>query len=500
MKKIIAFGTALIASLAMHAQTAAQAYVKVLEGSEELRDAVWGVLAVKVNGDTVACYRPNTRMLPASNTKLITTGLALNEFGENHRFSTHLAYSGEIKDGVLMGDLYIVGGGDPTIASGDSISTSTKELFSRWEKMVRAAGIKKIDGRIIGDGRYLDGEMEHLSWEIEDVGYDYAPGGNGLCFYENIAKFKITPGKLAGDAVGVESVYPKTPWITLSTPCVTAEKGTGNDLYYVTTDMAPVAEMRGTIEAGRKPFTMSCSNKYGALTCAYYFYKHLSDAGLPVKYGPADIDSRGFVRDFSGDKMPKAQAFENMNHLGVTQSPTLIDIVKKTNYESDNFYAESLLRLMSKVLTGSACYDSCAVARSIALDHIGVEMGPNMNIKDGSGLSREDYISPEFFVDFLRHMRATPVWDAYLHSLPQPTKGTLTTRMRTAPSSVKSRVFMKSGSMGGVRCFSGYIIPSSGDSSQTIIFSVLTNNTIVDVSRINFCLDKLIGLMAEENK
>lgn len=480
-------------------RTAAQQYVKVLEGSEELRDAVWGVFAVKMNGDTVACHRPHTRMLPASNMKLITTGLALHELGADYRFSTRLAYSGELKEGVLDGDLYIVGGGDPTIASGDSISTPVKELFAGWMRQIKAAGIQRVEGRLVGDGRSFDGEMEHYSWQLEDLGYDYAPGGKALSFYENISKYRITPGKAAGDSVGVELLYPQMPWLSVDVTCATAAPKTGNDLIYVATDMAPVAQMRGTVEAGRKPFTMNCSNKYGALTCAYHFYKYLEANAFVVSQGPADVDASGRLRDFSDDILPHAPDVDGLHQIGITYSPSLSEIARKTNYESDNFYAEALMRGLSKSLTGSACYDSCAVAVSAALERLGVERARDIKVSDGSGLSRNDYVSPEFFVDFLKHMRTTPVWQTYLHSLPQPGKGTLTPRLRTASPELKARVYMKSGSMGGVRCFSGYIIPESGDSSQTIVFSVLTNNTIVPVSRINFCLDKLISLMAEEN-
>lgn len=487
------------AAFQVSAQTAAQKYVGVLNGSEELKDAVWGVLAVKVGGDTVACYNANKRMLPASNTKLLTTGIALKELGGDYRFRTRLAYTGQIKGSTLVGDVYIVGGGDPTIACGDSISTPTKQLFAKWAKMLSSKGIKRVEGHIIGDGRFFDGMIEHDSWQLGDLGYDYAPGGDGLCFYENISKYRITAGKAAGDPVKVETLYPEMPWLELRTPCVTAKAGTGNDLMYIVTDMAPVAEMRGSIEAGRKPHTMSCSNKYGALTCAYYFYKHLTDAGIVVTEGPADIDAMGSIRDFGTEKLGAAASVDAMTVIGETLSPKLRDIALKCNHESDNFYAETLLRILAKERTGSACYDSCTVTRARVFESMGLDKAPQMHIEDGSGLSRQDYVSPEFFVSFLKAMRGTSAWGDFLTSLPQPGRGTLTTRMRNADEAVRARVHMKSGSMGGVRCFSGYIMPASGDSSETIVFSVLTNNAVVPVSRINFCLDKLITLMAESN-
>ena len=97
---------------------------------------------------------------------------------------------------------------------------------------------------------------------------------------------------------------------------------------------------------------------------------------------------------------------------------------------------------------------------------------------DGSGLSRKNYVSPAFFVRFLRKMMTLPVWDAYFASLPVPgVKGTLETRFPDAEQEFKDRIHMKTGSMNGVRCFSGYILSADGDPKHTIVFSLLVNNS-----------------------
>lgn len=499
MRRCFSIIAAIAACFTLNAQTPAQKYVELLKGSQELKDAVWGVYAVKMKGDTVACWNSGSRMLPASNTKVLTTGAVLSELGADYRFRTRIAIDGKVDEGVLKGDVYILGGGDPTIGARDSISFKPEETFGKWMDVLRAAGIRKVQGHVIGDGRFFDGEFEPLSWQFEDLGYDYAPGGDGLCFFENIQQIRITPGLNAGDPVKVVPVYPLTPWVELRTPCVTAPAGTGNDLVYVATNMVPVAEMRGTIACDRKPTTHDGSNKFGSLTCAYYFYKYLADRGFVVTEGPADVDMSGQVRDFSPETAPYlAQAVKDLKVIGESLSPTLGDIARKTNHDSDNFYAETLLRILAREKTGSACYDSCSVARSRAFARMGID-DSNVRIVDGSGLSRENYVSPEFFVSFLKAMRTSPAYDAFFASLPQPGRGTLTTRMASAPASVRSRVHMKSGSMGGVRCFSGYIEPSTGKAEDTIVFSFLTNNTLVPVSRINFILDKLIALSAESN-
>ena len=119
--------------------------------AQPLGPAAVGVLAVRMDGDTVACVNPGLRLVPASNMKLITTGLALLELGEDYRFETRLAYSGSIEDGVLHGDLYIVGGGDPTTGARVPCAEPLEGLFSEWAGFVRDAGITRIEGRVVAD-------------------------------------------------------------------------------------------------------------------------------------------------------------------------------------------------------------------------------------------------------------------------------------------------------------------------------------------------------------
>lgn len=507
MKNFLTICALVLLCSSLSAQTEAQKYVRQLVSTEELKESVWGIKAVRLGGGTVAEHSSNTRMLPASNTKLVTTGLALLELGEGYRFKTGIACSGQISGGVLKGDIYIVGGGDPTIAARDSASLPLQTTFASWEKIIRDAGITRIEGRVIGDGRLFGGELEHYSWQYEDIGTDYAPGSSALMFYKNVQDFRVTPGARSGDPVSIVPAYPETPWLNIRSAARTAAAGTGNALSYVPTDMAPVAELRGTLGIDRAPFRMSGSNKFGAMTCAWYFYKYLEGRGIAVTDGPADIDNLGLVRDFSDGNLFAAAPSSSLTVLGRSESQPLIDIVKVTNSISDNLYAETLLRAIALESTGSAVYDSCSVARSASLKHLAeiaggtvpATLGEDVVFVDGSGLSRGDYVTPAFFVDFLSAMVSTDVFPAFLSSLPMPGSGTLETRMMRAPQEVRSRVHMKSGSMGGVRCFSGYIDPTSGRQEDTIVFSVMTNNTIVASSRINFIMDRIITLLAYEN-
>lgn len=492
------FLTISLGASAQHPKTAVQAYVDQIARQEPLRSSVWGVLAVNAKGDTLAARNAFTRMVPASNTKLVTTGVALHRLGGDFRFETTLAHSGRIEGGVLKGDLYIVGGGDPTTAAPDSIATSAFTLFSHWKNILLRAGIKRIEGRIIGDGRYFDGAHAHPSWGWDDLGTDYGTGGNGLCFYENQKEFAVTAGKAIGDPVSIREGYPSTPWMKYHYYGTTAKAGTGDELYLYTSPLAPVGEVRGTFAINRGPRTEHFSNKYGALTCAFHFYQYLVKSGIHATLGPADIEGHGLIRPgFDEAPAEKAVAQDSLTRLGSTFSPSLARICRETNYRSDNFYAETLLRTLGRREKGTCNYDSCLVVERGILEELGVDCHRGFHLKDGSGLSRQNTLSPEFLVRFLRAMRRSPAWDSYLASLPRPgSNGTMRQVLPALPQETKDRIRLKSGSMEGVLCYSGYILPKEGG-NDIIYFSIMTGNADVPAGKVRPVITQIIAKLAE---
>ena len=134
-------------------QTRAQATMQKISQREPVRSAVWGVFAVNMQGDTLVNINSRQKMVPASNVKLLTTGLALRTLGSDFRFETGLGYVGTITDSTLVGDLYIIGGGDPTTGSASEHADKLNVTFARWASIIRKAGINRIDGRVIGKHR-----------------------------------------------------------------------------------------------------------------------------------------------------------------------------------------------------------------------------------------------------------------------------------------------------------------------------------------------------------
>jgi len=472
-----------------------RSYLDAAEAEECFKGATVGVLAVTADGDTVLNKNCGRLMTPASNLKLLTTALALHSLGGDFRYGTRIGYSGNISNGRLDGDLYIIGGGDPTLCSSNPDAVPMKETFAKWLKFIKDAGIKEIGGYVIGDGRVFPGMPEQESWQLNDSGTYYGTGVSGLSFNENIQSFKVSPGEKPGDPLNISPLYPQAPWMEYIYSCTTGKKGTGNTLYFYTSGLAPVGEMRGTFAVDRKPKTEEAANKFPEYTCACYFTEYLKNNGIRCRKGPADL---GNVFSPDPDEWQACEQ-DNLSITGSTFSPELSRIIYTANRESNNLYAEALMKTLGMEYCGKGCYDSAYVAVNGILSELGINPS-GIKIRDGSGLSRENLVSPEFLCRLLGAMTDSPEFENYVESLPFPGgEGTLKYMMKSVPETTKARIRMKSGSMGGVRCFSGYIIPRSGSKEDTIIFSVMVNGFTAPLSRIQQRLDRLIALLAETN-
>ena len=501
---------AYVPALAQETETELRNTLIRLAEDPALEHAVTGFSVRTAEGKILAEYNADRLLLPASNMKLISTGAALHALGADYRYETTLGYDGEIVEGTLHGNLYIVGGGDPTTGSKDSIAVSLERTFAEWEKLLKDAGINRIEGHIVGDGRWLDGMIEEPSWMLSDAGTYYGTGVTGLMFYENMLSFNVTAGKAAGEMPSITPFYPTTPWIETRYDCTTGENGTGDQLYMYTTDLAPIVEIRGSFGVDRAAKRVDFANKFPEYACAAYFCEWLTGRDIECSMGAADFR---LEKGWMGSDFEDITALKDLKLIGSTLSPSLDRIVFETNHASNNLFAETLLRTLGKDLKGNSCYDSSYVALNDILKQLGVESGP-IQIQDGSGLSRKNYLSPDFICDFLEAMTTSPVAKSFVNSLPSPGfNGSLNYNMTGYSANFRARIKVKSGSMNGVRCYSGYILPSSVASAsdnnfgsqteslpaETIIFSIMTNNCTSPTWKVRPLLDKMMAAIAQSN-
>lgn len=482
----------LVCAPIMRAKTPCQEEIESILTDPAFKGASIGICAETLDGERIVDIQSGLLLSPSSNLKLITTGAALHYFGRDYRLKTKLAYSGSIKDSTLIGNLYIIGGADPTLGSLDGIASKEEVLFESWAKALLKAGIRHIRGEIIGDGSYLDGMKESPLWQYDDIGTYYGSGTCGLLWHENYISLRISPGSRVGDSLKIEFLGPETPWITYDMLCRTGERGTGDQVYLYTHDNSRTAALTGSFALGKPIKNLKVSNKFPERTCAFLLDKYLRKRGFTT---------RGYnALDKLSDSLTKPK---KVRQITETKSPSLKDIIRSCNIESNNVYAETLLRVMGKEMCGSACYDSSLVALDNVLLSLGISAkdssGHKMDgiIKDGCGLARHNLLSTGYMCRFLRAMADSPCYKDYLSTIPQPgLQGTVQPCLRLLPSRERRRVRMKSGSMSGIRCYSGYIFPEhEEENAKTLVFSLFINNTTAEPYQIRAFTDKIISAL-----
>lgn len=471
MKKSILTVLTLIPLMAF-GQNRVQNYIdQQMKTDSLLINAVVGIYAVDAAGREIAAWNPDMPLLTASTMKTITTGLGYEVLGPDYRFSTRVAYDGYIEKGILHGNLYIVGGADPTLGSRDTIAVPIDSVFAIWAKAVQDAGIRRINGRIVGDDRIFEEENIPSSWSYGNIGYDYGSGTSGLSFCENLTYFEIEAGEEIGDPVRITPVGPYSPYMTYINEVTTGERGDGDNTEYYASSITPVGKFVGTFGIDARPRTLAQSNKYGPATCASEFAAYLKGCGVGCK-GITDIRSMAYEYPVPAQK--------NLIYIAETFSPELRRIVKVTNTISNNFFAETIFKMVGKTLieneTGQPCtgisYSRARKAVKAYLQGRGVSTY-GYTQDDGSGLSRQNYVSPRFFTSFYAMMAGSRDFAEYLSSFPGPGRpGTLQNVLRKADPELKKTIYAKSGSLSSVRCYAGYV-----DSKRGLLrFAILVNN------------------------
>lgn len=455
-------------------------------------DCQFSMMAMWEDGQEIAGLNVDRKMSPASNLKAITTGTALCALGEDFKWPTQIAYSGNVSsEGVLDGNLYIIGGGDPLMGSKVKGTLAIEHDFAQWLQLLRREGIVRINGHVIGDGSRLEGMREDPSWQYGDLGTYYGTCLSALNFYENRQDFIAVPGACAGDGVNITASYPETPWMKWDfSECHTGEKGTGDKLYLYLTDGGRSGVMRGTLSVDRGKKTVMCRNHFPEYTLANEFCKYLEARNISVEKGPAGLPfqpvgsvARGDVRaDVGGVARGDARA-DALKYIGTTWSIPLSFIVKHTNEVSDNLCAELMFRTMGRHLEGSSDIEpSRKAVIDVLRDSLRLDAQPSqIVVADGSGLSSHNLVSARFMCRYLQKMLQSRHGDTFVDSLHGKMQG---------------RVKAKTGSFKGCRTLCGYVLPATPEGKK-IIFSIMVNNSHLSVWTIDHSQRQILSQLCE---
>lgn len=447
------------------AQTALQKSIDQWAADDYFLHASVGVSVVDAaTGEELAGIGSEKSLIPASNLKLLTTASALKILGPDHRFTTRLAYDGYIDaQGVLSGNLYLIGSGDPTLGSPEMEGTPGLEaILERFRMAVQQAGIRQVTGRVITDERAFSSAVNGSHWQWLDMGNYYGCGTFGLNLHDNLYYLRFQQvGQL--DAVPpVVTTQPKVPGLQFINEITSAERGSGDNAYIYGAPYTYTRHLRGTIPVGSGLFTIKGAIPDPPLFAAQQLRDALEGVGILCLRPPATMRSLG----------TSAPALGNPKILYTHQSPPLRKIVDRTNMESVNLYAEALLRAIGSKVKGEGSAAAGIAAIHEYWEGRGLDLG-GVQIYDGSGMSPRNVLPPAFFCALLSTMyRDQDIQSVFWESLPLAGRsGSLKNSLKGTAAEGKLRA--KSGSLEQVRAYSGYVTNRAG---KVLAFSVLLNN------------------------
>lgn len=453
----------------------------------DMKHASWGFYLVEAEtGNVIAEHNPNLSLTPASTMKAITSATALMMLGENHTFQTTLEYEGKIDSaGTLDGNLVIKGGGDPTLGSYRlEGNPGLEDLMGYWVAALNKAGIKKVSGDVIGDGRLFGDAVLSDGWVWQDLGNYYAAGVSGLTIHENLyyAKFKTGASGTPATFLGIE---PEVPGMEFTNQIVS--KGNSDQGYIYGAPYTYHRYLRGSLPTNRKEFQIKGSMPEPPKFAAQALKGALEQAGIVVTGTAQSAREREMEGEWEEGKRTV---------IHTQKSPPLKDILWWLNKKSVNLFAEVLLRHVALEKTGSADPTKGTEAIEAFWKTKGVDT-EGVFVYDGSGLSRYNAVTPHFVVSVLRHMKRSNRFDAYFESLPVAGKpgdvgGTLKSVGRG--TSAEGKIFAKSGYISRVRGYVGYAKTQSG---KTLCFAMLANNFTCKASVMRKKFEGLMVKMAE---
>ena len=407
-------------------------------------------------------YNPNLSLPSASTMKVVTTAAALDILGSYLKFETKIMYDGYIdSNNVLQGNIYIKGGGDPTL--GSKYFKEKYGLFlSSWVGQIGKLGIDSIAGGVIGDASLFSDEYVASTWSWGDIGNYYGAGVSGLTIYDNTVEFQFSSGPSAHDSTFVDCFYPYTPDLIIDNKVKASN--TKKDLAYIYGGPNnPTRTVTGTIPKGQVGYMVKGSTHEPAYVTAFELESALWEYGISVGGNATTIRRMKSSGNY----------FESERKaIFITKSPTVGQIVYWTNLISNNLYAEHLLKHIGVKKYGDGSVFSSTLAVTKYWSSKGIDMtGFYMN--DGSGLSRSNAITASQLVEVLAYMKLKSKYSkSFLSSLPVAGK-TGTLRSIGKKTKIAGNLKAKSGTMTRIKSYAGYVKSASG---RNLAFAIVINN------------------------
>ncbi len=436
-------------------------------------EAFWGVyVADAKTGEELYTRNAGLMMLPASNQKILTTATALDARGADYTFPTRLLASKPASGGTLSGDLMIVGTGDPSL--GSTVIAGDTNPFDDWAEALASQGVRRIEGRLIGWDNTFDDEAYAEGWDIDYVGTQSSRllgvSASGLSFGDNLVIVQVR-----GAGRGEKPTVTTRPdnFLRIDNRAVTTSRRRGQALRVTRTLGTDDLVLRGSVGQTGSTVEMPIFNP--TLLAVQAMKNALEEAGITVAATLHDVDDIDDAPDRNG-----------MAELFVHESLPLSDLLHVVNKKSNNFFAEQIFR--SVAFGGSAEGGEDRVETLI--QRAGGDPS-HLSVRDGSGLSRKNLVTPRAMGQVLTFMNGGDQRDAFRATLARggEPESTLRYRMSGVP------VLAKTGSLGFVRALSGYVQAPGGNE---LVFVIFANNFSVPPYRITSTIDRIVTGLAQQ--
>lgn len=491
---------ALALALAGHLSAASLAgrIARLIDSSPATRTAFWGIQMVDLaSGRTLYELNPGHFFVPASNTKLFTTALALSRLGPEFTFQTRVVAPGAPDaEGCIHGSLRLVGTGDSNLsaraipyrmgpATGDPLAA-----IADLAGQVAAHGVKRVEGDIVGDDTWYVWEPYAEGWSIDDPQFEYGAPVSALTVNDNTFTLGVRPGARQGDLAAL-TLSPALEYYGIDNRLLTVAAGAERDIHFERAAGSVDVRLWGTIPLRDRGQDLVLGVEDPARYAALALRQALEERGIAVEGGAvARHQFPNEVPDLL--QAPAAAPAEPVVELARRVSAPLLEDLRITAKASQNLHAELALRAAGRARRNIGSREAGLEEMKAFLAEAGIDAGA-YNLNDGSGLARLNLVTPATTVKLLRYMYGSPARGNWISLLPVGGQdGTLSGRF--AEAEAVGRVHAKTGSLAHVSALSGYVARPGGG---WVAFSILVNNFNGPPSEVRGVMDRICALMME---
>ncbi len=491
----------IIAGIAMMALAIAPVHSRdsgELETHSDLAGLRYGISVTDLNGNVLVAFRADERFAPASNVKLFVTAAALAAKAELTALDSGLRVALDPTDGGPP-TLALMGRGDPTVGFGTDCNGRCIESLA---EAVVERGITEV-GDIVGDDQWFADERRPLGWSWDDLKFGHGTSISAIAVNNNVLPLRVSPSSAPGTSVQASWIGAGPSYFNLHNEAKTSDATAPRALRLERRIGDRTARLYGELPAGSRSVTLDLGVDDPAHLAAWYFKRALEAKGVAVS---GELRTRRRPLQYvdepkSTNPNDPAARLECARRGQVTSNGTVIaslspapmqDIVTEINQDSENLYAEVLLRQLGHVAGRGSSFCGLLHIEEF-LEDVGVSR-TSYDFADGSGLSSYNRVTPATITALLRHAAAAPWGNDYRASLPVGGASVGTLKYRFRGSALEGKIFAKTGTLNHADALSGYMQARSG---RTLVFSIIVNDRPLESSSAMSQIDSTLLKIAD---